>query len=45
MPLRDISLALLCILISGGLLTITGVGIIALRKIQKKLPVQVDPMT
>lgn len=27
----------------GGLLTVAGVGIITLRKIQKKLPVQVDP--
>jgi len=27
------------------LLTIIGVGIITVRKIQKKLPVQVDPVT
>lgn len=32
-------------LIWGGLLTIIGVGIITVRKIQKKLPIQVDPVT
>jgi len=32
-------------LLWGGVLTIIGVGIITIRKIQKKLPVQVDPVT
>lgn len=32
-------------LVWGGVLTVAGVGIITVRKIQKKLPVQVDPVT
>lgn len=32
-------------LLWGGLLTIIGVGIITIRKIQKKLPIQVDPVS
>ena len=30
-------------LIWGGILTLSGVGIITLRKIQKRLPIEADP--
>ncbi len=32
-------------LVWGGLLTVVGVGIVTVRKIQKKTPLQVDPLT
>ena len=52
MPVVAIALSILMLgetmhasLIWGGVLTIAGVGIITLRKIQKKIPIEVDPVT
>ncbi len=52
LPIVTIALSILLLgesmhasLIWGGLLTVIGVGIITLRKIQKKQPIPVDPVT